>query len=278
MSAGVALRAAAEGKRVLAIDASAGHGLGPALGRAEPLPAGQQVSFDDPPTLSALAIDTEAALDEYVRLNLRTPISPRLIRPVARIFEYVATAAPAVKEILTIGKIAEEVRGGHWDLVVVDAPATGHAVELLSAPNTLSALVGRGPLLTETAWIADLLADAETTSVVVVAVAEELAVTETQELLRRLASETKANVSSIIVNRWPPALSDAGRAEAASFSPDATAADDQLALAVQVAAYRAARAAEERARLKSSGIEVVTVDEVDDPVAEARAELGVIVQ
>ncbi|MCP3991092.1 MAG: ArsA family ATPase [Actinomycetia bacterium] len=282
VSAALALQAAATGKRVLAIDASAGNGLGRALGLEEPLPPGHQVSFDDPPTLVALALDTEAALDEYVGLNLKTPIAPRLVRSVARIFEYVATAAPAVREILTIGKIGNEVRQGSWDLVVADAPATGHAVELLSAPDTLKGLVGRGPLAADTAWISELLADPETTSLVVVTVAEELAVSETQELLDRLAAETTASVSSLVVNRWPPAVTAAGRAEAASFvaGTNTTAGsraveinDAQLVGAIRVAVFRAARAAEEFQRLEVTGLPLRTIDEADDPVAAAIAAL-----
>ena len=79
------------------------------------------------PSLWAMSMDTEASLREYLRLNLRIPVVGR-IGPLAKAFDFVATAAPGVREILTVGKFCYEVRERHYDLVVVDAPATGHIV------------------------------------------------------------------------------------------------------------------------------------------------------
>ena len=86
------------------------------------------------PGLSAMSMDTEASLREYLRLNLRIPVVGR-IGPLAKAFDFVATAAPGVREILTVGKLCYEVREQHYDLVVVDAPATGHVVGQLAAPQ-----------------------------------------------------------------------------------------------------------------------------------------------
>src|SRR6266498_4392524 len=73
------------------------------------------------------------------------PIFPGRVGPLARVFDFVATAAPGVKEILTIGKICWEVREAlegraGWDLVVVDAAATGHIVAQLGAPQAIEEL------------------------------------------------------------------------------------------------------------------------------------------
>ena len=131
-------------------------------------------------------MDTRAALDEYVRLNLRVPVPADRLGPIARIFDYVAAAAPGVREILTIGKIAHEVRTGSWDLVVVDAPATGHVIELIDAPRSLDEVVGVGPLVDQTSWMQELLLDADVTRTLVVSTLEELPVTETNDLVGRL--------------------------------------------------------------------------------------------
>ena len=72
-------------------------------------------------------MDTEASLREYLKLQLRIPVVGR-IGPLAKAFDFVATAAPGVREILTVGKLCWEVRERHYDLVVVDAPASGHIV------------------------------------------------------------------------------------------------------------------------------------------------------
>src|SRR5579863_2974141 len=95
------------------------------------------------PGLFAMSMDTEASLREYLKLNLRIPVVGR-IGPLARAFDFVATAAPGVREILTVGKLPYEVRERHYDLVVVDASATGHIVGQLVAPQAITALVTVG--------------------------------------------------------------------------------------------------------------------------------------
>ncbi|HZU80394.1 MAG TPA: ArsA-related P-loop ATPase, partial [Acidimicrobiales bacterium] len=95
------------------------------------------------PSLFAMSMDTEASLREYLKLNLRIPVVGR-IGPLARAFDFVATAAPGVREILTVGKLCYEVRERHYDLVVVDAPATGHIVGQLAAPQAINELVKVG--------------------------------------------------------------------------------------------------------------------------------------
>lgn len=257
--------AARAGKRVLAIDASAGAGLALALGCDAPPTPGRQTELGGLAPLTVLTLDTEAALDEYVRLHLRTPVSPRVLGPVARIFEYVATAAPAVREILTIGKIGHEVRHGPWDLVVVDGPATGHIVELLAAPATLGDLIGIGPLAGEVAWLSELLADPTTSGLVAVTTAEELPVTETLELLGRLAAQDSVAVTGLVVNRWPPPVSAEGTAEARRLRDH----DSPHALLATAAVARAQMAEAERERLDAVGVPMFTVPDSDDPLETA---------
>ena len=81
--------------------------------------------------------------------------------------EFVATAAPGVKEILTVGKVCWEVRESiegraDWDLVVVDAAATGHIVSQLDAPRGIQELVSVGVVREQTDWMAEILADTST--------------------------------------------------------------------------------------------------------------------
>jgi len=63
-----------------------------------------------------MSMDTEASLREYLKLQLRIPIVGR-VGPLARAFDFVATAAPGVREILTVGKLCYEVREDHYDTV-----------------------------------------------------------------------------------------------------------------------------------------------------------------
>ncbi|HJV09321.1 MAG TPA: ArsA-related P-loop ATPase, partial [Acidimicrobiales bacterium] len=155
--------------------------------------------------LWVMTMDTEASLREYLHLQLRLPNMARL-GPLARVFDFVSSAAPGVREILTVGKIGWEVRERHYDLVVVDAPATGHIVGQLTAPQAINDLVRVGQVREQTGWLADLLADPDTTGLVVVTTPEEMPVNETIELVRKVRAETRIDVAAIVVNRVLPEL------------------------------------------------------------------------
>jgi anion-transporting ArsA/GET3 family ATPase len=146
------------------------------------------------------------------------------IGPLARIFEFVATAAPGVREILTVGKVVWEVREAHWDLVVVDASATGHIVGQLTAPQAINELVQVGAIRQQTDWLVEILSDPVRTGLVIVATPEEMPVNETIELAARLENETVVDLAAVVVNRVLPELF--GRAEEEVF--DRLAAGDEL--------------------------------------------------
>ena len=164
------------------------------------------------PRLFAMSMDTEESLKEYLALNFRLPVVAR-IGPLARIFEFVATAAPGVKELLTVGKLTYEVRERHYDLVVVDAVATGHVVAQLAAPAAVNELVALGPVRQQTRWMRDILSDPAQTGAVIVATPEEMPVNETVELAARVESETGVNLAAIVVNRVLPELFGRGEEE-----------------------------------------------------------------
>ena len=152
-----------------------------------------------------MSMDTEASLQEYLRLQLKLPAVAR-IGPLARAFEFVATAAPGVKEILTTGKLCWEVRERHYDLVVVDAAPTGHIIGQLAAPQAINELVKVGLVRQQTGWLMDILSDPVTTGLVIVTTPEEMPVNETIELSGRVREETDVDLAAIVVNRVLPEL------------------------------------------------------------------------
>ncbi|MDH3752698.1 MAG: ArsA family ATPase [Acidimicrobiia bacterium] len=201
VAAALAMLAAQQGKRTLVCDVDARGDVAAAY-ETQPL------SFDArqiQPGLHGMVMDTEASLREYLKIHLRIPLIGR-IGPLARSFDFVATAAPGVKEILTVGKLAYEVREDNYDLVVVDAPASGHIVGQLAAPSAIRELVQVGPVRSQTGWMLDLLTDPAVTGAVAVASPEEMPVTETLELIERLDTETHVSVAAVIVNRVLPEL------------------------------------------------------------------------
>ncbi|MGD0255383.1 MAG: ArsA family ATPase [Acidimicrobiales bacterium] len=157
------------------------------------------------PDLWAMSMNTEASLREYLRLSLRIPVIGR-IGPLAKAFDFVATAAPGVREVLIVGKFCYEVRERHYDLVVVDASATGHIVGQLSAPQTINELVKVGLIRSQTGWMLDILSDPARTGLVAVTTPEEMPVNETMELAARVKEETTVELASVVVNRVLPEL------------------------------------------------------------------------
>jgi anion-transporting ArsA/GET3 family ATPase len=123
--------------------------------------------------------------------------------------EFVATAAPGVKEILTVGKVCWEVRESiegraAWDLVIVDAAASGHVLAQLDSPRAIRELVQVGPVRQQTEWMVELLSDPAITAVDVVTAPEEMPVNETIELVARAREEIDVPLGSVIVNRVLP--------------------------------------------------------------------------
>ncbi len=206
VAAATAHLAATHGKRVLLVEVDAKGSLTDLF---EKPPVGFSPREVHPGVL-AMSMDTEASLREYLKLNLRMPVFGRL-GPLARMLEFVANAAPGVKEILTIGKICWEVREildarSDFDLVVVDAAATGHIVAQLGAADTIRELVDVGPVRAQTEWMSELLSDPSVTAVNIVTTPEEMPVAETIELVARMRSELDVPLGAVVVNRVLPEL------------------------------------------------------------------------
>jgi anion-transporting ArsA/GET3 family ATPase len=179
--------------------------------------------------LFAMSMHTEESLKEYLRLQLKVPLVAR-IGPLARTFDFVAQAAPGVKEVLTVGKFLWEVRERHYDLVVVDAAATGHVVAQLAAPGHIRELVKVGMVRDQTGWMLDILGDPTRTGAIIVAAPEEMPVNESIELAGRIAHDTNVDLAAVVVNRVLPELF--GRAEEECF--------DELRQPARVGALEAA--------------------------------------
>ncbi len=208
VTAALALLASQRGRRVLACEVEPRGDLAELF---ESSPAGFRPK-EVQPGLFAMAMSTEESLKEYLRLQLRLPAMARM-GPLARAFDFVATAAPGVREILTVGKLAYEVRERHYDLVVADAAASGHVVGQLSAPRAIDELVPVGPIHSQTGWMLEILGDPAVTGLVVVTTPEEMPVNETIGLVARLRAETNVEVSAIVVNRVLPELFSRGDEE-----------------------------------------------------------------
>ena len=208
MAAALADLGARAGKRTLVCEMDAKGSLAATL---DTTPLAFQPRRIDP-GLYAMAMNTEDSLREYLRTFVKVPLVGR-IGPLAHTFDFVADAAPGVKEILSVGKLAYEVRERHYDLVVVDAEASGHIVAQIAAPRVISELVKVGLVREQTRWMTDIIENPAVTGLVVVTTPEEMPVSETIELLERLDRETGVTPSAVVANRVLPALFDRRQSE-----------------------------------------------------------------
>lgn len=197
VAAGLALAAVRQGRRVLAISmVGDGGGLTAHLG-------GPPLEFDAQeirPGLSALRIDRSKALIEYLVVQAGVP-AIAAFGPIARAFDSLASAAPAIREIVTIGKVLWEAKQDTWDLVVADGPPTGQMGSYLTAPATISELVPTGRIREQVSWMKRNLGDPEHCGLVLVSLAEELPVTETLETAAWLQEADIVPPPLVVANR-----------------------------------------------------------------------------
>ncbi len=252
VAAGLAQLAAEHGKRVLVCEIDA-KGDVTALFEAPPT---DFTPREIAPGVWSMSMDTEASLREYLKLQLRIPVVGR-IGPLAKAFDFVATAAPGVREILTVGKLCWEVRESHYDIVVVDAPASGHIVGQLAAPQAINDLVKVGLIRSQTDWLLDILSDERQTGLVAVCTPEEMPVSETLELVTRVREETTVRTSAVVVNRVLPELF--GQREEEIFEqlrqPDAERVLSERALGDVAPVLEAARLAVTLRRTRSTHLQ-----------------------
>lgn len=199
----LALVAARAGKRVLLIELEPGGRTSAFLGRSA---AATYEAACTPSGVWTLAIDGRASLEEY--LQLVVPVR-RVLAAIfhSKIYQYFVAAAPGLKELMAIGKVwyeADRRDGGaspRWDVIVVDAPATGHSLQYLRMPGAAREAFGPGLVRQEAGRVHGLLADSTQTAVHLVTTAEEMPVTETIETYETLRDELQLPVGLLVVNR-----------------------------------------------------------------------------
>jgi anion-transporting ArsA/GET3 family ATPase len=205
------------GKRTLLAEVD-GAGRAARLLGVEPPAVGD--TRETRPLLSVMAVDGSAALAEY--LEIIVPVK-RVLQAVfaSRIYQYFVAAAPGLKELMTIGKIwyeAERTDEGSgerlWDLVILDAPATGHSLQYLRMPRAAHDAFGGGLVGRESQRLIDLLTDPKRTAVNLVTTAEEMPVNETVEMYHQVHDELDMPLGFLFVNRTHAAGFDAEDLEA----------------------------------------------------------------
>lgn len=202
VGAAIALAARERGKRVLLVEVAAPLGAARLLGG----PPSRGRETEVLPGLFTVNLDPMAVMDEYVRHVVKLEMFTRRIleSPIYRRF---FAAAPGLEELMVLGKIMvlEEARARFspkplWDLVVVDAPATGHGLAFLKVPLVAAAAVPAGPIGHNARRVLALLRDPRRTALVVVAVPEEMAIVEAVQFHGLAKEELKMEPAAVVLN------------------------------------------------------------------------------
>jgi anion-transporting ArsA/GET3 family ATPase len=206
VAAALGLLAARQGRRTVVCEVAQQERLAGLFGARD-------VGHDEvelAPGLFSVSVQPERAMHEWLRHQLKSGALAGLLGH-SRLFGYLTAAAPGVTELVTVGKVwdlaqVERRTGGSpFDLVIMDAPATGHALALLRAPRTYANIARVGPIARQAASIDAFLRDSSATGVLSVALPEEMPVNETVDLEQRLADDLGMEVGQVVANGVLPA-------------------------------------------------------------------------
>jgi anion-transporting ArsA/GET3 family ATPase len=249
VAASLGLAAAERGKRAIVCEIGSQEHTSRLFNRAQV--GFHEVQLED--NLWTISIDPDESMREYVLLQLKVRAMRDLLFR-SRVFTYMTAATPGLKELVTIGKIWElaqldrKVRKGRkYDLVIVDAPATGHGIGFLQTPRTFANIARVGPIHAQAQELDRFITDHDSTGVAIVALPEEMPVNETAALEQELREEIGVSVDRVYMNALYPERFSNDEAELLEgHRPEATGAVRE-ALRAAVSEHRRARS--QRAQL-----------------------------
>ncbi|MEY2399200.1 MAG: hypothetical protein QOJ00_2374 [Actinomycetota bacterium] len=214
VAATIAQMAATAGLRALVVEIEGKSGLGAAFGETEKL------NYDErelAPNIRARTVTPDFALVEYLEDHGLRRVSKRLSKSGA--LDVVSSAIPGIKDILVLGKVKALAREDPADLIVVDAPAAGHAITFLASARGLLDAVRVGPIVEQARDVDEMLRDAARCQVVLVTLPEETPVNEAIETAFGLEDRVGIQLGPLVVNGvYPPLDLDVGALDDAGLS------------------------------------------------------------
>ncbi len=244
VSAALARMAAGVGRSVLIVELEGKSGIAQAFGRREDLdyeevqlwPRGAEAAALAEGSVRARRVTPDDALVEYLEDHGLGRVSRRLAR--TGVLDVVSTAIPGIRDVLVLGKVKQLERDRAADLIVVDAPATGHAITFLTSAAGMVDAARGGPLRTQAQDVVELLSDPARCRVLLVTLPEELPVSETIESAYTLEDKAGVQLGPVIVNACDP---EPGAGLTGSSAASVVASAGVSMSASHVAALEAAR-------------------------------------
>ena len=242
VSLSLGLAAAARGKRTIVCEVSSQENASRVFQKGEV--GFNEVQVTD--NLWAISIDPDESMREYLLLQLKVrAMRDLLVR--SRLFNYLAAATPGLKELVTIGKIWELAQGDRkvkkgraYDLVIVDAPATGHGIGFLQTPRTFAGIARVGPIHSQAQELDRFITDHRTTGVAIVSIPEEMPVNESASLEQTLRDEVGVAVDRVYMNAMYPERFDRGDARELESAVDRAAGAARAAVNAALSQHRRA--------------------------------------
>ena len=246
VTAALATAAARTGMSVLIVEVEGKSGLAAAFGEAP-------LTYEEAelrPGVRARTLTPDDALLEYLDDHGMRRISRRLSRSGA--LDVVATAVPGMRDILVLGKVKQLERARAADLIVLDAPAAGHAVNFLLSARGLVDAVKVGPIQRQAADVVELLNDPARCRVMLVTLPEETPVNELVDTAFAVEDRAGVALGPIVVNGCIPPLGVAGDVRADARAAGITLTEREVDALTAAAEFRSGlvhRQAEQCARL-----------------------------
>ena len=210
ITATLAATGASAGLSVLVVELEGKHGLGATFGSKGPV-GYEPVALrgrgpDDPEALGkppagavwARRLTPDDALLEYLADHGLQRVLKRLVS--SGVLDVVATAIPGIRDVLVLGKVKQLERAGVADMVILDAPATGHAMTFLTSASGLFDAARGGPVRQQASDVVELLRDSARCRVLLVTLPEEMPVSETIESAQLLRERVGIHLGPIVVN------------------------------------------------------------------------------
>jgi anion-transporting ArsA/GET3 family ATPase len=204
--------------------------------------------------LWTISIDPDHSLREYLTIQAPVKAMGEMLAR-SRVFTYLTTATPGLKELVTIGKIWELAqldrrvsKGAKYDLVLVDSPATGHGIGYLQTPRTFAGIARVGPIRNQAQALDTFITDHGQTGAVIVALPEEMPVNESEDLERELTGKVGVAVDRVYMNALYPERFSAEDQERLDVTAEAV--DGGARAAVRAALAERRRALSQRAQLE----------------------------
>ena len=219
VGAALARAASLSGLDSLVVEIEGKGGLASAFEHPEPLDYREAVLHPGNPAegegvVRGRTLRADEALVEYLEDHSMGRLSKRLLSTGA--IDVIATAVPGIKDILVLGKVKQLEREHPADLIVLDAPASGHAISFLAGAAGLLDAVRAGPIRAQAQDVVDLLTDPARCQVVVVTIAEEMPVNEAAEVAAAMEDKVGAHLGPVVVNGVYPRREALARSASAS--------------------------------------------------------------